>query len=98
MSSNGPISDAELRNLLLDCLQLWAVAGRVNAEDEGLVITAGDSRCVVRRGPSPTRWFLMAGARTRPVPSVPALLSAVRRALGVPAGIRARVGAGAPLA
>ncbi|MCX7383413.1 MAG: hypothetical protein NT133_18805 [Alphaproteobacteria bacterium] len=91
------ISDAELRGLLVDCLRLWDVVGRVSAEAEGLVITAGDARCVVERGPSPTRWFLTAGARRRAVPSVPALLSAVRRALGLPAGIRARVGAGAPL-
>ncbi len=92
------ITDAELRNLLTDCLKLWDVPGRVTAEAEGLLITAGDATCLVRPGPSPTRWFLTAAARTRPVPSVPALLSAVRRALGVPSGIRARVGAGASLA
>lgn len=91
------ITDAELRNLLTDCLNLWDVPGRVTAEPEGLVITTADASCLVRRGPSPTRWFLTAGTRTRPVPSVPALLSAVRRALGLPAGIRARVGAGAAL-
>ena len=86
---------AELRALLADCLAVWEVEGRVSAEAEGLVIATATARCVVVPGAAPTRWFLTAGSSTRPVPSVPALLSAIRRALGLPAGIRARVGIGA---
>lgn len=87
-------TNAELRALLLDCLKLWEIQGRVEASEDGLVITAGTS-VRVRPGPAPTRWFITHAARTRPVPSVVALLSAVRRALGLPTGTRARVGQGA---
>lgn len=82
------ITDAELRSLLLDCLQLWEVPGVVTAEEAGLRI--GD--CVVRRGEAPMRWIVETPVRTRPVPSIVALLSALRRALGAEAGIRLRVG------
>jgi hypothetical protein len=54
----------------------------VTPGDDGLRI--GD--CVVRRGEAPVRWVLETPERTRPVPSVVALLSALRRALGVAAG------------
>ncbi len=87
-------SEAELRSLLIDCLTLWEVPGRVVAGPEGLVVAGA---CVVRAGPAPARWLVTAAGRTRAVPSVVALLSAVRRALGVAAGVRARVGVGAPM-
>jgi hypothetical protein len=82
------ITDAELRALLLDCLQLWGVPGKVTAEEAGLRV--GD--CMVRRGEEPMRWIVETPGRTRPVPSIVALLSAVRRALGAEAGVRLRVG------
>ncbi len=85
---------AELRSLLADSLAVWEVEGRVSAEAEGLVIATANARCIVVPGPTPTRWFLTAGTRTRPVPSVPALLSAIRRAIGVPSGGIARIGTG----
>ncbi len=88
-------TDAELRSLLVDCLKVWDLEGRVTAENAGLVVAAGEATCVVRAGPAPTRWFVTTGGRTRPVPSVVALLSAVRRGLGVAPGVRARVGVGA---
>ncbi len=88
-------SDAELRSLLLDCLKLWDIDGRVTAAEYGLRVEAAGQVCLVRRGAGVTRWMITAGGRTRPVPSVVALLSALRRALGVAPGVRARVGAGA---
>jgi hypothetical protein len=88
-------TEAELRSLLGDCLVLWEVEGRVIATEEGLVVAG---RCVVQAGGAPTRWFVTVDGRTRPVPSVVALLSAVRRALGVAPGVRARVGIGAAAA
>ena len=87
-------TEAELRSLLVDCLVLWEVTGGVIAGADGLLVAG---RCVVRGGPAPTRWFVTADGRTRPVPSVVALLAAVRRALGVAPGVRARVGVGAGL-
>jgi hypothetical protein len=90
-------TQAELRALLLDCLTVWGVSGEVTAGDDGLTVTANAAACVVRAGPAPTRWFVTVGGRSRPVPSVVALLSAVRRGLGVAPGVRARVGAGAAL-
>ena len=88
-------TDAELRALLLDCLQLWDIGGRVTATEDGLRVEADGQVCHVRRGTGVARWTITVGERTRPVPSVVALLSAVRRALGVAPGVRARVGAGA---
>jgi hypothetical protein len=88
------VTDAELRSLLLDCLKLWGVAGSVTAGAEGLLIATAAARCVVRRGAAPTRWFIETPARRRPVPSIVALLSALRRALGADGGARLRVGGG----
>ena len=36
------MTDAELRALLLDCLALWGVEGRVEASEHGLQIAADD--------------------------------------------------------
>jgi len=80
------ITDAELRALLLDCLRLWERPETVIAEAGGLRV--GD--CIIRRAQAPLRWVLASAARTRAVPSVVALLSALRSALGVEPGTRAR--------
>ncbi|MCW3474267.1 hypothetical protein [Limobrevibacterium gyesilva] len=88
-------TDAELRGLLLDCLRLWDIAGAVTATADGLRVETATAACTIRRGPAPTRWFLATPTRTRPSPSIVALLSALRRALGADPGIRARIGAGA---
>ena len=87
--------DAELRALLADCLKLWATEGNVTAGEDGMRVQTGQGHCVVRSGAAPARWLVTAGGRTRAVPSVVALLSAVRRTVGVAPGVRARVGAGA---
>ncbi len=86
------MTDAELRSLLLDCLKLWGVAGSVTAGDDGLLIATDAGSCVVRRGAAPARWFIETPARRRPAPSIVALLSALRRALGAEGGARLRVG------
>ena len=86
------ISDAEIRGLLADCLVVWGVPGSVVAGGAGIDVAG---RCTVRAGSAPTRWFVTVEGRTRPVPSVVALLSAVRRGVGVAAGGRATVGVGA---
>ena len=82
------ITDAELRALLVDCLQLWEVPGTVMADDGGLHVGS----CTVRRGGAPVRWVVQTPARTRAVPSVVALLSLLRRELGAAAGIGLRAG------
>ena len=97
------MTDAELRALLLDCLTLWDVDGRVEAGDDGLaVIVQGVRYLVSRAGPDlrPMRWFLQtperaaAGRGPRAVPAVGALLTALRSALGADPGARLRIGTG----
>ena len=90
-------TDAELRSLLLDCLALWGVRGRVEADEAGLriMVTAGTFR--VQRadaGMRPVRWFLDRPGRTpRAVPSIVALLGALRHATGAAAGNALIIGA-----
>jgi hypothetical protein len=85
------MTDAELRALLRDCLALWRVDGGVSAGDTGLRIATGDGVFVVQRAPEdmrPVRWLLQtpiraaAGRPPRAAPSIVALLSALRNALG----------------
>jgi len=96
------LSDAELRALLLDCLNLWGVQGRVAAVEDGLAVSAAEGRFLVQRaGPDlrPVRWFLQtperaqAGRPARAIPSIPALLTALRNALGAEQGNKLRIGA-----
>lgn len=94
-------SQAELANLLADCLALWGVAGRITAGAEGLSLSHAGGICTVTRGEPPVRWLLQTPARLaagrgpRALPSIVALLTALRDALGVPPGARLRIGAGA---
>ena len=96
------MTDAELRGLLLDCLILWGVDGRVEAAEEGLAVVVQDARFLVNRaGPDlrPVRWFLQtperaaAGRSPRAVPAIGALLAALRSALGATPGTQLRIGA-----
>lgn len=91
---------AELANLLDDCLVLWGVAGRMRAEVDGLHLAVDGGEVVVSRGVGPVRWMLRTPGRTRPrgAASIVGLLGALRAALGVPAGARLRIGAGAGMA
>jgi hypothetical protein len=95
------VSDAQLRALLLDCLKLWQVAGKVVAGGEGLrVETAEGMFTVTRADPDlrPLRWFYQTPERQaaqrspRAAPSVVALLSALRNAMQGAGAERLRIG------
>jgi len=95
------VTDAQLRVLLLDCLRLWEVPGTVVAGDRGPVIEAAGGRFEVSGADPdlrPVRWFYQtperaaAGRPPRAVPSVVALLSALRNVLEGTGGDRLRVG------
>jgi hypothetical protein len=82
------VTDAELRALLMDCLALWGVSGKVGVGNGAVEITTAAGCFVLRRADSndrPVRWFLhtpkrgAAGRGPRPVPSITALLSMLRR-------------------
>lgn len=97
------MTNAELRNLLLDCVTLWSAAVRVEATAAGLILHAPDGAYTVQPAPEdlrPVRWFLQtperaaAGRPPRAVPSIVALLSALRNAIGAEGGSRLRVGGG----
>lgn len=102
----GPtMTDAELRALLLDCLTLWDVRGRVEATESGLAISTHDGIYDLQRAAPdmrPARWLLQTPARraarrpARAAPSIVALLAALRNALGAEGGNRLRIGMGAP--
>ena len=97
------MSGAELRGLLLDCLALWGIDGRVAAAEVGMEIRTTDGLFIVQPAPpdmSPVRWLLQtpprraAGRPPRAAPSIGALLSALRNALGAERGVSLRIGAG----
>ena len=98
------MTDAALRSLLLDCLTLWEVGGRVTAVDQGLAIDSPAGTFTVQHAAEalhPVRWFLQtperqaAGRAPRALPSVVALLSALRNVLAGAGGTRLRIGPGA---
>ncbi len=95
------MTDAQLRSLLLDCLKLWDVKGKVTVRDTGLALeTPNGVFTVARAGPDlrPVRWFYQtperAAARRPPraAPSIVALLSALRNAMEGAGGNRLRIG------
>lgn len=95
------MTDAQLRSLLLDCLKLWDVKGRVTVGDTGLAIeTPAGQFMVARAGPGlrPLRWFYQTPEREaahrppRAAPSIVALLSGLRAALDGAGGDRLRIG------
>lgn len=97
------MTDAELRGLLNDCLPLWGIEGRVAASDAGMEVRTVDGLFVVQRAPAdlhPVRWLLQspprrnAGRPPRAAPSIGALLSALRNALGAAPGVSLRIGGG----
>jgi hypothetical protein len=97
------VTDAELRSLLVDCLTLWEVAGRVTVRDTDVAIeTLGGVFTVARAdaGLRPVRWFYQsperaaAGRSPRAAPSIVALLSGLRNAMAGVGGDRLRVGGG----
>lgn len=96
------MTDAQLRALLLDCLKLWDITGKVAAcEGGGLAIdTAAGQFTVVRADPDlrPLRWFYQTPERhaahrpPRAAPSIVALLSGLRNAMEGTGGDRLRIG------
>jgi hypothetical protein len=97
------MTDAQLRALLLDCLKLWEVKGKVVVRDADLAIaTPCGLFTVARADPDlrPVRWFYQTPERAaarrpaRAAPSVVALLSALRNAMEGAGGDRLRVGGG----
>jgi hypothetical protein len=101
------MTDAELRALLIDCLALWDVRGRVAANDGSVGINTDDGVYTVQRATPdmrPVRWLLQTPARRaanrppRAAPSIVDLLTALRNALGAEGGNRLRIGMGAPTA
>lgn len=96
------MTDAELRALLQDCMVLWSVNARVAVETEGIKVVADDAVLLIRRATAdmrPVRWLLhtperMAADRPpRALPSIVALLAALRNALGAAGGNKLRIGA-----
>jgi hypothetical protein len=95
------VTDAELRSLLLDCLKVWEIDGRLSLGDEGWEIGTMDGVfSIARADPElrPARWMLQtperraAGRPARAAPSIVAALSALRNNLGAAAGQKLRVG------
>jgi hypothetical protein len=95
------VTDAQLRSLLLDCLKLWEVTGKITAHEAGLAIDTSAGRFTVSRADPelrPLRWFYQTPERTaarrapRAAPSIVALLSALRNAMAGAGGERLRVG------
>ena len=92
---------AQVRALLVDCLALWGVSGRVTTDSCGVTITTDEGIFSLQPAPTdlhPVRWFLrtpereIANRPPRALPSIVASLSALRNALGGEAGVRLRVG------
>jgi hypothetical protein len=101
------MTEAELRGLLIDCLTLWGVDGRVAVGEAGMEIRTMVGVFVVQYAPAdmhPVRWLLQspprraAGRPPRAAPSIGALLSALRNALGAERGVSLRIGAGGVVA
>jgi hypothetical protein len=95
------VTDAELRALLIDCMTLWGMNARIDAGADGLKIAARPGTFLVQRAATdmrPVRWLLhtpersAAGRPPRATPSIVALLSALRTALGAEGGSKLRIG------
>jgi hypothetical protein len=93
------MTDTELRGLLLDCLALWGVRGRVLPACAGVAIVTVQARFRLQPAPAemrPVRWLLhRPDGRQRVAPSIGAALVALRNALGVETGNRIVIGTGA---
>ena len=96
-------SSAELRALLIDCLTLWGVPGRVTADDDRVTVTTDEGDFSLQPAAPdmrPVRWLLQTPTRQatnrppRAAPSIVALLTALRNALGGEGGNRVIIGSG----
>lgn len=92
---------ADLRALLRDAIRVWDIQARVTVEHDHIAVTHGPDTFRITQGAAPIRWFLQTPVREsnarppRPAPSITALLTTLRAALGVPRGGTARIGPGA---
>ncbi len=95
------MTDAELRALLTDCLTLWSVDAGIEVRTEGMEILTREGPFLLQRASPemrPVRWLLCTPERLaanrppRALPSIVALLTALRNALGAEAGNKLRVG------
>jgi hypothetical protein len=95
------MTDAQLRVLLLDCLKLWEVRGKVTVRETDIAIETPGGLFTVARAESdllPIRWFYQTPERSaaqrppRALPSVVALLAALRNAMAGAGGDRLRIG------
>jgi hypothetical protein len=95
-------TQAELRGLLRDCLVLWSVDARIEADGAAVTLTTAEGVFSVEPADAalrPVRWFLQtperraAGRPPRAVPSIVALLAALRNHIGGTGGERLRIGA-----
>ena len=84
------MTPAELRALLIDCLAVWGVAGRVEPDGDGVAIVIVGGCCALRRADPalrPVRWFVAtperaaAGQGPRAAASIAAALGTVRAAI-----------------
>ncbi|MBV9249618.1 MAG: hypothetical protein JO227_10300 [Acetobacteraceae bacterium] len=99
------MTTSELHGLLRDCLVLWGVRSRIQVQDDCLSITTSEGTFRVSAAGAelrPVRWFLhtpdrtAAGRPPRALPSIVALLSALRSAIGAEGGKVVRIGVGGP--
>ena len=88
-----------LRALIADSLTLWGVAGRVDIDDVGVRITAGDLVLHVTQAlpeEAPMRWWLISATRRRPAASMLGLLRSLSYALNATGAEPARARVAAP--
>lgn len=94
------MTQAELINLLRDCLTLWDVQARVQADEGKVRVVAEQGAFEIAAAAEeerPARWHLQtparaeAGREPRRHPSIGALLSALRNEFGANVGYRLRV-------
>jgi hypothetical protein len=97
------VTDAQLRSLLLDCLKVWEVTGKVSVRAADLAIDTPLGVFTVARADAdlrPLRWFYQTPERAaaqrppRAAPSIVALLSGLRKAMEGTGGDRLRIGGG----
>jgi hypothetical protein len=90
--------------LIADCLSVWGVQGRISPGAEGVEIVVAGRSLQLQRAPvdmRPVRWLLQTPERRaanrppRAAPSIVAVLTALRNALGAEGGNRLRIGAAA---
>jgi hypothetical protein len=93
---------SQLRGLIADCLSVWGVEGRVSPRVEGVEIVVDGRSLLLRPAPidmRPVRWLLQTPERhaanrpPRAAPSIVAVLTALRNALGAEGGNKLRIGA-----